>query len=103
MWTIQRICDNFCLFLATPVRNVLPESGICPSTNSSRNWMRYNGNWPAVLRSMGKKDTSKVGEVRLIPIALADEIVPGASISDKILESLRGLRLRLHAGDILVV
>jgi coenzyme F420-0:L-glutamate ligase / coenzyme F420-1:gamma-L-glutamate ligase len=47
--------------------------------------------------------TSKVGEVRLIPITLADEIVPGASIADKLAEALRQSRQRLRPGDILVV
>lgn len=47
--------------------------------------------------------TSKVGEVRLIPITLADEIVPGASIADKLAEALRRSRQRLQPGDILVV
>jgi coenzyme F420-0:L-glutamate ligase/coenzyme F420-1:gamma-L-glutamate ligase len=47
--------------------------------------------------------SSKVGEVQLIPIALAEEIVPGASISDKLVEALRRGRHRLQPGDILVV
>jgi coenzyme F420-0:L-glutamate ligase/coenzyme F420-1:gamma-L-glutamate ligase len=50
---------------------------------------------------MAKK--SKVGEVRLIPITLAEEIVPGTSIADKLIEALRRSRQRLHSGDILVV
>jgi coenzyme F420-0:L-glutamate ligase / coenzyme F420-1:gamma-L-glutamate ligase len=47
--------------------------------------------------------TTKVGEVRLIPITLADEIVPGASIADKLVEALRRGRQRLQSGDILIV
>ena len=47
--------------------------------------------------------TNKVGEVRLIPITLVDEIVPGASIADELVEALRRSRQRLHTGDILVV
>jgi coenzyme F420-0:L-glutamate ligase / coenzyme F420-1:gamma-L-glutamate ligase len=43
------------------------------------------------------------GEVRLIPIVLADEVTPGTSIADKLLESLRRRRQRLRRGDILVV
>lgn len=43
------------------------------------------------------------GEVRLIPIALADEIAPGTTIADKLLESLRRRHQRLQLGDILVV
>src|SRR5579864_7876054 len=47
--------------------------------------------------------TSKVGEIRLIPITLAYEVVPGASIADKLVEALQRSRQRLHPGDILVV
>jgi len=47
--------------------------------------------------------TSTHGEVRLIPITFADEVVPGASIADKLLQSLRRRRQRLQCGDILVV
>ena len=43
------------------------------------------------------------GEIRLIPIVFADEIAPGRSIADKLLESLRRGRQRLQPGDILVV
>src|SRR5579871_4424964 len=43
------------------------------------------------------------GEVRLIPIAFADEIAPGTSIADKLLESLRRRHQPLQPGDILVV
>src|SRR5579863_918164 len=43
------------------------------------------------------------GEVRLIPIVVAGEIVPGASIPEKLLESLHRRRMRFKAGDILVV
>lgn len=42
-------------------------------------------------------------EIRLIPIALADEIKPGDSIADLLLDSMRRRRLRFQAGDILVV
>lgn len=45
---------------------------------------------------------TKIG-VRLIPITLADEIVPGASIADKLIEALRRSRQWLDPGDILVV
>ncbi len=47
--------------------------------------------------------TRKIREIRLIPITIADEIVPGSSIADKLLESLRRHRKRLQPGDILVV
>jgi coenzyme F420-0:L-glutamate ligase / coenzyme F420-1:gamma-L-glutamate ligase len=42
-------------------------------------------------------------ELRLIPIPLADEILPGDSLPDKLLEALRRRRLSLQSGDILVV
>ena len=45
----------------------------------------------------------KVGQVRLIPIAVADDITPGASVADKLREALRRTRQRLRSGDILVV
>jgi coenzyme F420-0:L-glutamate ligase/coenzyme F420-1:gamma-L-glutamate ligase len=51
--------------------------------------------------SMPKANTRV--EVRLIPITLADEVVPGASIPDKLIESLRKSHKRLQPGDILVV
>jgi coenzyme F420-0:L-glutamate ligase/coenzyme F420-1:gamma-L-glutamate ligase len=47
--------------------------------------------------------TKKAREVRLISIRFADEIIPGASIADKLLEALRRGRQRFKAGDILVV
>jgi len=42
-------------------------------------------------------------QLRLIPIPLADEIQPGDSLADKLLEALRRRRLKLQSGDILVV
>jgi coenzyme F420-0:L-glutamate ligase/coenzyme F420-1:gamma-L-glutamate ligase len=42
-------------------------------------------------------------ELRLIPISLADEIKPGDSLADKLLESLRQPSLAFEPGDILVV
>jgi coenzyme F420-0:L-glutamate ligase/coenzyme F420-1:gamma-L-glutamate ligase len=39
----------------------------------------------------------------VIPLPLEDEIHPGDAIADKLLETLRRLRVRLQAGDILVV
>ena len=42
-------------------------------------------------------------ELRLIPIPLADEIRPDDSLADKLLEALRRRRVRLRAGDILIV
>ena len=42
-------------------------------------------------------------EIRLIPIVVAEEIQPGDSIADQLLDALRRRRLRFQAGDILVV
>jgi coenzyme F420-0:L-glutamate ligase / coenzyme F420-1:gamma-L-glutamate ligase len=42
-------------------------------------------------------------ELRVIPIPLPGEILPGDSIADKLLASLRRRRLKLQTGDILVV
>ena len=39
----------------------------------------------------------------MIPVPLADEIRPGDSLADKIVEAMRRGKLRLQAGDILVV
>ena len=64
--------------------------------------MRYKKRVAAFLRkSMAKP--SKVGELRLIPITLADEIAPGASIADELVAALRQGRQRLRPGDILVI
>jgi coenzyme F420-0:L-glutamate ligase/coenzyme F420-1:gamma-L-glutamate ligase len=42
-------------------------------------------------------------ELRIIPISLADEIRPGDSLSDKLLQAMRHPKLALRAGDILIV
>ena len=42
-------------------------------------------------------------EIKLIPIALADDISPGDSLADKLTSSLRRSRRSFDAGDILVV
>jgi coenzyme F420-0:L-glutamate ligase / coenzyme F420-1:gamma-L-glutamate ligase len=42
-------------------------------------------------------------ELRLIPIPLADEILPGDALADKLLEAIEHRRLRFQPGDILVV
>jgi len=47
--------------------------------------------------------SKKTSEVRLIPISVADEIMPGDSIAEILLASLRRRRLRFQSGDILVV
>src|SRR5437667_1308672 len=46
---------------------------------------------------------SLAGELRLIPIPLADEIAPGDALAEKLLHSLRGQRVSLRPGDILVI
>jgi coenzyme F420-0:L-glutamate ligase/coenzyme F420-1:gamma-L-glutamate ligase len=43
------------------------------------------------------------GELRLIPIPVAGEIQPGDSLAEELLAALRRRRLRLQAGDILIV
>ena len=42
-------------------------------------------------------------EIRLIPVPVAGEIVPGDSIADHLIEAMRALRIRFEAGDIVVV
>lgn len=49
------------------------------------------------------KPTRACPELRLIPIPLQDEIHPGDSLADKLLEALRRRRLRFQSGDILIV
>jgi len=60
------------------------------------------GNSPA---PEGRRKLSRVThrDLRLIPIPLADEIHPGDSLADKLLEALRRLRLCFQSGDILIV
>ncbi len=54
-------------------------------------------------RRTAKRTGRHASHVELIPIPFADEILPGDSIPEKLMESLRGSRNRLQAGDILVV
>jgi coenzyme F420-0:L-glutamate ligase / coenzyme F420-1:gamma-L-glutamate ligase len=42
-------------------------------------------------------------ELRIIPVSLADEIRPGDSLSDKLLQAMQHPKLSLKAGDILIV
>jgi coenzyme F420-0:L-glutamate ligase/coenzyme F420-1:gamma-L-glutamate ligase len=46
---------------------------------------------------------NKVGEIQLIPIRFADDIVPGDSLVDALLDAMWRNRQRFEAGDILVV
>ena len=43
------------------------------------------------------------GEMRVIPVPFSDEIAPGDDLAEKVRVALRQRRLRLQAGDILVV
>ena len=58
---------------------------------------------PSARTSRTTKRGGNSGELRLIPIPIADEIRPGDSIADKLVETLRRLRIRFQSGDILVV
>jgi coenzyme F420-0:L-glutamate ligase/coenzyme F420-1:gamma-L-glutamate ligase len=49
------------------------------------------------------KQTARLQELTIIPVALADEIRPGDSLTDKLLQALKHLKLSLRAGDILIV
>jgi len=50
---------------------------------------------------MASLDQSR--ELRIIPISLADEIQPGDSLTKKLLDALKHLKLSLKKGDILIV
>ena len=56
---------------------------------------------PSAPEGRKKLPHTSPNELRLIPIALEDEILPGDSLPDKLLESLR--RNRLQSGDILII
>ena len=43
------------------------------------------------------------GELRIIPVSLADEIQPGDSLPEKLIHALKHLNLSLQKGDILIV
>src|SRR5579864_5752553 len=58
---------------------------------------------PSAPEGRKKLPRTSPNELRLIPIALEDEILPGDSLSDKLLASLRRNHLRLQPGDILIV
>jgi coenzyme F420-0:L-glutamate ligase / coenzyme F420-1:gamma-L-glutamate ligase len=61
-----------------------------------------SGNSPAPKGRKKRKQTPSV-ELHLIPITLADEIRPGDSLADKLLEGLRRRQVSLQSGDVLVV
>jgi coenzyme F420-0:L-glutamate ligase/coenzyme F420-1:gamma-L-glutamate ligase len=55
-------------------------------------------------RPATEKQSGRLGsEIRLIPICFAEEIKPGDSLSDKLLQSLEQLNVVFESGDILVV
>lgn len=54
-------------------------------------------------RTAPKKNAPAVGEIRLIPIPLSDEIRPGDSLTDKIFDAAGRARVQFQSGDILVV
>jgi coenzyme F420-0:L-glutamate ligase/coenzyme F420-1:gamma-L-glutamate ligase len=58
---------------------------------------------PSAPEGQKKLPHTSSNELRLIPISLQDEILPGDSLPDKLLASLRRNRLRLQSGDILIV
>jgi len=58
---------------------------------------------PAAKQPSKETSNESYTELRLIPIPLADEIKPGNSLSEKLLQSLRQHKLAFELGDILVV
>ncbi len=57
----------------------------------------------STLRGRKKLPVASPNELRLIPIPVAGEILPGDPLADKLLGALRQRRLRFQSGDILVV
>jgi coenzyme F420-0:L-glutamate ligase / coenzyme F420-1:gamma-L-glutamate ligase len=54
-------------------------------------------------KSTRGKQRREIREIRLIPIPVASDIIPGDSVADHLIEALRRLRIRFEPGDILVV
>jgi len=54
-------------------------------------------------RDRGQRPADAQGEVRILPILVAGEIRPGASLSEALLEAAASAGLRFEDGDILVV
>ena len=50
-----------------------------------------------------RRKPGRFGELRLIPIPVVEEIQPGDSLADQLLAALQRRRLRLQAGDILII
>ncbi len=57
----------------------------------------------AGAKNSGKAPDKPVTELRIIPISLADEITPGDSLADKLLQALRESNISFESGDILIV
>ncbi len=55
------------------------------------------------MKSKEVKPPRTTSEIRLIPIQVADEISPGDSLANKLLDAMRRTRMRFQSGDILVV
>src|SRR6201997_3521530 len=58
---------------------------------------------PRSAKSTRGKQKREIREIRLIPIPIASEIVPGDSIADHLIAAMRRLRIRFETGDVLVV
>jgi len=58
---------------------------------------------PRVESKRQHKSGQARAELRVIPIVVGDDIRPGDSVADKLLESMGRARLRFQPGDILVV
>jgi len=54
-------------------------------------------------KARSSRDLCAVSELRLIAVPVGKEIVPGDSIADELIASLKRKRIRLEAGDILVI
>jgi len=61
-------------------------------------WCRWSDGRPRPSTKM-----MALSELRVLPIALADDVRPGDSIADKLLRALKHPKLSLRAGDILIV
>ena len=58
---------------------------------------------PRPAKSTRSKHKRESREIRLTPVPLAGEIVPGDSIADHLINAMRALRIRFESGDVLVV
>lgn len=79
-------------------RNRKARHGSAGSRAKIGNKSRRDGTRPGT-----QKPGKAPSELRVIPLPLSGEILPGDSIADKLLASLRRRRVRLQSGDILIV